>query len=82
MHCILIVIVIVKGTMSAGGHAQWSLVQTNLHMTRRGIIDSLPLRPSCRSHLLTHGDTFSRSCFNKLMETDCAVVESVSHELS
>ena len=68
--------------MSAGGQAQWSPVQTNLYMTRRGIIVSLPLRPSCRSHLLMHGDTFSPSCFAKLMETDCAVVESVSHELS
>ena len=56
----------VKGTMSAGGHAQWSPIQTNLHITRRGIIISLPLRLSCRSHLLTRG----------------AVVESVSHELS
>ena len=68
--------------MSAGGHAQWSPVETNLHMTRRGIIVSPPLRPSCRSQLLTHGDMFLRSCFAKLMETDCAVVESVSHELS
>ena len=24
--------------LSAGGHAQWSLVETNLHMTRQGII--------------------------------------------
>ena len=69
--------------MSAGGHAQWSPVETNLHITRRGIIVCPPLRPSCRSHFRTHGDTFSRACFaNPSMETDCAVVESVSHELS
>ena len=62
--------------MSAGGHARRSPVETNLHMTHQSIIIVSPLlRPSCRSHFLTHGDTFSRFCFAKLMETDCAVVE-------
>ena len=40
----------IKRTMPVGGHAQYSLVETNL-----------PFCPSCRSHLCTHGDTFSHA---------------------
>ena len=36
-----------KGTMSAVGHAQWSPVETNLHITRSGIFVFSPLRSSC-----------------------------------